>query len=184
MTSTATSSPARVIGRAAGFLPLIALLGVLLGALWALLRPTLVGVLDPDSGGYLIVAGRDDAQFLGFISFIGLCALVGLASGLLCFSRAAEHRSIAMLCWSAVVATLGAVAIYASGGIIADLLRSTDGEHTRFVPPVMVSVGWVVAPFMATLSYWCAALLSTPEQWMRPSEPVDTGTPYDSSEYR
>ena len=66
-------------------------------------------------------------------------------------------------------ALLSAFSFLAVGTVTSGLLHDigdphllSEGDRVSIVPGLQPGVGWLVAPFLAALAYWCSALV-TPE---------------------
>ena len=165
-----TRAPRRVssVGAGAGLLVVALAVGSLVGAVWGCLRPGYEAVVQ---GGDIVVdlaASPDNVDFASFGWFAILTGLLGLALAVGAYARAGGAVSAGMLAWVFVAAGAGAFAVHTFGVWSAGFVSDTPGhgelaEGARFhiVPPLDPGVGWLSGPFVATLTYWMLALVST-----------------------
>lgn len=158
----------RSTGSAAGVLAVSLLLFSLVGAAWGFLRPVYSGtVID---GGRMnadpLTAG---AEFVSFASFTVATGLLAVLVALSVYVLSPATRGPGMLWWLMAVAALSAFSFLQAGTVTAglahdvgDLSSLAVGDTVSLVPGMAPGIGWLVAPFMAALSYWCSALV-TPE---------------------
>lgn len=154
------------IGSAAGILAVSLLVYSTVGAVWGLLRPAYTGTLA-DGGQVNIDATIDSVAFTSFGSFVLATGLLSVIVSLSMYVNSPSTRGPGMLWWLIVVATLSAFAFLEVGTVVSGLLHSAgdveqlmEGDRVSIVPGLAPGVGWLAAPFMAALSYWCSALVT------------------------
>lgn len=156
------------MGTAAGVAAVSLLIHSGVGALWGLLRPAYSGTLG-DGGQVIIDAAAGSVEFISFGSFIVATGLLATLVSLSTYVLSPSTRGPGML-WSLMaVAALSAFSFLAVGTVTSGLLHDigdpdllSRGDHVSMVPGLDPGVGWLVAPFLAALAYWCSALV-TPE---------------------
>lgn len=130
----------------AGNILVSGLLGAIAGAVWGLSRPSYVLVDDGGHPAVDLIASPDNVEFASFAGFVLLSVVLGCVVGLSSLSahKVSPWRMIAV----AVVALFGAWTLLVFGSATA-----AEG-----VPLLRPGVGWLVAPFIACLSYWLGLL--------------------------
>lgn len=158
----------RRVGAAAGILAASLLAYSAVGAIWGMLRPAYTGTLV-EGGQVNIDAVTQSAAFASFGSFVLATGLLAVIVSLSMYVSSPETRGPAMLWWLTVVAVVSAFSFLEVGTLVADLMHRVgdldqlaEGDRVSVVPGFAPGVGWLAAPFMAALSYWCSALV-TPE---------------------
>ncbi len=154
----------RSVGQAAGLLAVSVGLYCGAGALWGLSRPTLTGHAVGDGGGYEIESVAD-IEFLSFIGFVVLTALLSAGVGFVAYWRLASIRGVAMLLWVGVVAFWGAGAFYVFGSATAPSVPDSPSEVVHWAPAFNPGVGLLLSPLSATFIYWVASAVSVLAQW-------------------
>ncbi|QGU04964.1 hypothetical protein [Corynebacterium comes] len=156
----------RRVGSAAGILAVSLLLYSAVGAIWGMLRPAYTGTLV-DGGQVNIPATTDSIAFHSFASFVIATGLLAVIVSLSMYVTSPSTRGPGMLWWLIAVAALSAFSFLEVGTVVSGLLHSTgdveqlaEGDRVSIVPGLAPGVGWLAAPFMAALSYWCSALVT------------------------
>lgn len=158
----------RTVGTAAGVAAVSLLVYSAVGALWGLLRPAYSGTLA-DGGQVIIDAAATNVEFVSFGSFVAVTGLLAIIVSLCTYVVSPATRGPLMLVWLMAVAVFSAFSFLQVGTVTAGLLHHVgdpellaQGDHVSMVPGLAPGVGWLVAPFLAALAYWCSALV-TPE---------------------
>lgn len=156
----------RNLGTAAGIAAVSLILHSAVGALWGLLRPAYRGTLA-DGGQVLIDAGAANVEFASFASFVVATGLLATLVSLSAYVASPATRGPAMLWWLVGVALVSAYAFLQIGALTAGMLHDigdphllSEGDPVSLVPGLDPGVGWLVAPFLAALAYWCSALVT------------------------
>lgn len=168
----------RNLGTGAGLLALVILLSVVVGAVWGLLRPAYEGTVTDGGGVNLEMA--ENVEFNSYITFAVLTGVIGVAVSMTAFVGVPETRGLIMLLWVGVAALVGAVTFLIVGEQASQLVHNpadahsaTEGQTITLVPPLAPGMGFVVAPLMATLSYWVSMVVNSAE---RGGEDATTGS--------
>lgn len=175
VTATATAAPRpratrvpRTLGAGAGLLAVCLVLFTVGGAVWGLLRPVYRGTVAEDGG--ILLDRAFDVEFTSFISFVITTGLLSSAAALTVFSLSPRTRGPGMMLWLLVVTVLSSLAFHQAGMITAGLAHPLPdpetlavGTRVSLMPGFSPGIGMASAPFMAALTYWCAALV-TPEE--------------------
>lgn len=136
-----------------------------IGAIWGLLRPARTGTLG-EEGRVVIDTTIESVEFVSFASFVVATGLLAVMMSLSVYLASPTTRGPGMLWWLMAVAAVSAFAFLEAGTVVSGLLHSvgdvTPGDRVSIVPELSPGVGWLTAPFMAALAYWCSALV-TPE---------------------
>ncbi len=158
----------RTLGAGAGLLAVCLLLFTAVGSVWGLVRPAYQGSVVDDGG--VLLDRSFDVEFTSFISFVVATGLLSSAVALTVFILSPRTRGLGMMSWLLVVVVLASLAFHQAGTLTAGLLHPVPdpqtldvGAQVSLVPGFAPGVGIVAAPFMAALTYWCAALV-TPEE--------------------
>lgn len=163
------------MGTAAGIAAVSLLVHSAVGALWGLLRPAYTGTLA--EGGQVIIdaAVGANVEFTSYGSFLAATGLLATLVSLSVYLLSPRTRGPGMLWFLMVLALVSAFSFLAVGTVTSGLLHDigdphllAEGDRVSMVPGLDPGVGWLVAPFLAALAYWCSALV-TPE-----SEPAGT----------
>ncbi|QGU07759.1 hypothetical protein COCCU_09175 [Corynebacterium occultum] len=155
----------RAAGSLAGFLALSLVVYAGVGALWAMLRPTYDATVTDSGDVYLTPAFN--VEFTSFISFAVATGLLGALLALVMFVVSDGTRGLGTLFWVTLCAFLGAVVFLVVGDQVSLLLHPVPeqdalevGETFRLLPGMNPGTAFIAAPFMASLAYWCAVLVS------------------------
>lgn len=176
VTAPATAAPRprarrvpRTLGAGAGLLAVCLVLFTIGGAVWGLLRPAYRGTVAEDGG--VLLDRAFDIEFTSFISFVITTGLLSSAVALTVFNLSPRTRGPGMMLWLLVVTVLSSLAFHQAGMITAGLAHPLPdpetlavGTRVSLMPGFSPGVGMVAAPFMATLTYWCAALVTPDEE--------------------
>lgn len=159
----------RAVGSLAGFLALSLVVFAGVGALWALLRPTYDATVTDTGGVYLTPAFN--VEFMSFISFAVATGLLGALLALVMFVTSEHTRGLLALIWATICAFLGAVVFLLVGDQLSFALHPIPeqdtlavGETFKLLPGMHPGIALAAAPFMASLAYWCAVLVSPEEE--------------------
>lgn len=160
--------PSRGIGSTAGFLALSLSVYAVVGVLWGLLRPGYEATVD-DAGAVSLVPAFN-VEFTAFITFVVATGLLGALLALVMFVSSPHTRGPLMLLWVTVCTFFGAVVFFSAGNVVTHLIHPVPdlenvepGSSMTLVPGITAGIGLAAAPFMASLAYWCAVLVSPPE---------------------
>lgn len=170
-TETATTPPGhrgpltRALGSLAGFLALSLVVYAGVGALWGALRPTYDATVT--DGGEVYLTPAFNVEFTSFASFAVATGLLGTLLALVMFMVSEGTRGLGTLLWVTLCAFLGSVVFLVVGDQISLLLHPIPepdslavGETFQMLPRMSPGVAFAAAPFMASLAYWCAVLVS------------------------
>lgn len=163
MAKTKTLSVPRTFGFGAGVLALGLIMFSVVGAVWGLLRPTMTAMVR-DDGAY-VLTGPDNVEFVSFITFAIITGVVASILALIAYLKNPSRRGFGSLMWVTAVAALGAFAFFVMGGATASSFPEDPGISEDFVPQMAPGVAWLVAPFVAALTYWCAVFVAGDEEW-------------------
>jgi len=155
----------RSVGTAAGIAAVSLLVYSAVGALWGLLRPAYTGTLE--EGGQVLIDAAANIEFTSFGSFVAATGLLAVVVSLCVYVLSPATRGPVMLWWLMAVAAVSAFAFLEVGTVTAGLLHDvgdphqlSEGDRVSMVPGLSPGVGWLVAPFLAALAYWCSALVT------------------------
>lgn len=170
----------RATGSYAGILALSLILALVAGVLSGGLRPVYTGRVMEDASVILVSPGSQEFDtWLGMITGSSILAIV---VALIAFFRAPELLGPRMLAWVTFCSLLGAFTIVGISDVVAHLVHPVPagdaleiGEEYAFVPQVTLHWGVVIAPYLALLTYWSAAVLIRPGRSPVPEE--GTGDP-------
>ncbi|MGP6172852.1 hypothetical protein [Corynebacterium sp. A21] len=158
----------RAVGSLAGFLALSLMVYAGVGALWALLRPTYDATITDAGGVYLTPAFN--VEFMSFISYTVATGLLGVLMSLVMFVTSEHTRGLVALIWVTCCAFLGAMVFLVVGDQLSLVLHPIPeqdslsvGETFKLLPGMHPGIALAAAPFMASLAYWCAVLVSPEE---------------------
>lgn len=158
----------RTLGTAAGVAAVSLLVYSAVGALWGLLRPAYTGTFA-EGGQVVIDSAAANVEFVSFGSFVAATGLLAVIVSLSTYLLSPATRGPGMLWWLMAVAVFSAFSFLQVGTVSAGLLHDigdphllSEGDRLSMVPGLDPGVGWLVAPFLAALAYWCSALV-TPE---------------------
>lgn len=160
--------PSRTLGAGAGILAAWLCIFSLAGVVWGLFRPAYTAsILDAESAS---VAASANVEFISFISFALVTAVLGSVMALVVFLRSAHYRGLSMLLWLTAVACVGSLVFLLFGDLSAGLMHRTPedfsqivGQTFTVVPPMSPGVGLLTAPFLAVCTYWCATFVTPVE---------------------
>lgn len=172
MTLTRTTIP-QPVGSAAGILAVSLLLYSVIGTLWGLLRPAHTGTLR-EEGKVAIDVTMVSVEFISFASFVIATGLLAVIVSLGVYITSPATRGPGMLWWLILVAAASSFAFLTVGAVASGLLHSagdlgslSEGDRLSIVPALSPGIGWLAAPFMGALAYWCCALV-TPDTEAEP----------------
>ncbi|MDO5513046.1 hypothetical protein [Corynebacterium sp.] len=158
----------RTVGTAAGVAAVSLLIYSAVGALWGLLRPAYTGTLA-EGGQVVIDPASVNVEFTSFGGFVAATGLLAVLVSLGVYILSPSTRGPGMLWWLMAVAVFSAFSFLQLGTVTAGLLHDigdphqlSQGDRVSMVPGLAPGVGWLAAPFLAALAYWCSALV-TPE---------------------
>ncbi|AZA08959.1 hypothetical protein [Corynebacterium pseudopelargi] len=145
-------------GAYAGAFALIVLVYVLAGLAWTPLRPAYTGTLQSDGAIELDVPGQN-VQFGSWMSFIAITAvLAGIVTWLVL--RKFPPR-VGVMCWLVLTLLVASASFaWSSDVLLHFMVRGTQvGESLRFVPPLRLGVGVLIAPWVGSVLMFIALLL-------------------------
>lgn len=159
----------RTLGDGAGLLAVCLVLYSAVGAAWGLLRPALHGTVGDE--GAILFDPAVNVEFTSFISFVIATGLLSSVVALATFILSHRTRGPGMMLWLLVVVTLSALVFHQIGTLSAGLMHPppepeslAPGDRISLVPGFLPGVGILAAPFMAALTYWCAALVTPDDE--------------------
>ena len=158
------------LGAGAGLLALGCVLGILGGAVWALVRPAYVGQVEDSAVQVDQALSPANVEFAGYGSFALLTALAGGIVAAVAVRATREGKTaggVAWLLWAGVVSAVAAFALYVFGNWFVALAHPlpdpealSNGDSVTLVPPVRPGAAWAAGPFAAVLVCWITNLLA------------------------
>lgn len=158
------------LGAGAGLLALGCVLGILGGAVWALVRPAYVGQVAGSGVQVDQALSPANVEFAGYGSFALLTVLTGVvvAAAAVRATRSGKTAGgIAWLLWAGVVSAIAAFALYVFGDWFVSCAHPlpepealSNGDSVTLIPPVRPGAAWAAGPFAAVLVCWSANLLA------------------------
>lgn len=159
----------RVFGQWAGLLALAIIVGLLAGAVWGVFRPAYVG--EVRDGLFVVdeLGSPASVEFASLATFVLITAFLGMILAVVAHRTIARAGGVGLLLWVAAVALACAFSFFTAGNVVAGLFSSVpdpaaaqEAAGAKVVPPMSPGIGWVVAPFVAAVTYWTAAFAWNP----------------------
>lgn len=157
----------RATGSYAGILALSLILALAAGILSGVFRPVYTGRVLEDATVILVAPGSQ--EFDTWLGMITGSSILGIIVALIAFFGAPELLGPKMLGWVALCSLIGAFTIVGISDVAAHLVHPAPaqealqiGEDYAFVPQVTLHWGVIIAPYLALLTYWSAAVLVRP----------------------
>ncbi|MBV7292050.1 hypothetical protein [Corynebacterium sp. TAE3-ERU16] len=157
----------RSTGSYAGILALSLILALVAGVLSGWFRPVYIGRVMEDAAVVAVTPGSQ--EFDTWLGMITGSSILGIIVALIAFFRAPELLGPRMLAWVTFCSLIGAFTIVGINDAVAHLVHPVPaedalqiGQDYAFVPQVTLHWGVVIAPYLALLTYWSAAVLVRP----------------------
>ena len=157
----------RSTGSYAGILALSLILALVAGVLSGAFRPVYTGRVLEDATVVIVTPGSQ--EFDTWLGMITGSSILGIIVAMIAFFRAPELLGPRMLAWVAFCSLIGAFTIVGISDAVAHLVHPAPtedalqiGNEYAFVPQVTLNWGVVIAPYLALLTYWSAAVLVRP----------------------
>lgn len=158
------------LGAGAGLLALGCVLGILGGAVWALVRPAYVGQVEGSGVQVDQVLSPANVEFAGYGSFALLAALAGVIVAAVAVRATRTGKTaggVAWLLWAGVISAIAAFALYVFGNWFVAIAHPlpdpealSNGDRVTLIPPVRPGAAWAAGPFATVLVCWSANLLA------------------------
>ncbi|MCL0244981.1 hypothetical protein JIM95_002280 [Corynebacterium sp. CCM 8835] len=159
----------RSTGSYAGILALSLILALVAGVLSGLFRPVYMGRVMEDAAVVTVAPGSQ--EFDTWLGMITGSSILGIVVALIAFFRAPELLGPRMLAWVTFCSLIGAFTIVGISDAVAHLVHPVPAEDAlqisqdyAFIPQVTLHWGVVIAPYLALLTYWSAAVLVRPDR--------------------